>query len=241
MTNAVNLSEEVQNEILGKYKTAVSRAGGFAKSLVNELGQKSQKYQYAPYMNAVNRFIGFYNDTLPGIIEGGIHKWKESDASIRRLLEIVENDTDDALSEANSFENKLYETAKELFSGNKLEKLTHSTAHGNYSIFEIQEDVDVINRYCDEIEELKTEAQAEFATGAETNAVYSSISGMVTLTLNDVVAQFKETQEMFKLLLQGMNRNINQVNTAGIGFADEAKKTESTVTGSFERKILKRG
>lgn len=228
-TLAVILTEEEQEKILREYKKAIEEAVGVYVQLAAKLSEKSKKYQYIPYRNAVNILISFFNISLSGIIGNDFDEWRNGIASIKKLLERIGNDTEEALANAQTFENKLYETQKEIIHSHPIEGLNHSTANPNFKIPELQEDVTTAEQACTQIESTKQQARTVFEQGAEENSVYQSVISYIEMSLDDLVVGITNTKEMISNTYGGTVTRTTEVVNAGTQADDEAKNRQSKI------------
>lgn len=232
-TLAVILTEEEQEKILREYKKAIEDSVAVYVQLAAKLSERSNKYQYVQYRNAINYLIDFFNVPLSGIIGNDFDEWRNGESSIKKLLENIENDTEEALENAKTFENKLYEAQKEIIHGHPLEQLNHTTANPNFKIPEIQEDLITVDQACTQIESVKQQAKSVFEQGAEENSVYQSVISFIELSLKELVGGMSGTKEMISEIYQGMVERTTQVVTAGQQAHDQAVQKTSQTEGQF--------
>lgn len=232
LTLRIDLSQEAQDRIASLYATAVQHTKNFTQNLVNALKEKSELCQEKNLKNSINYFVDFYNMALPGIVESSAHEWRESDSSVKNVLIATENDNDDTMNTAQSFENRLYDISKSLFES-KLDKLSHSTAMPKFSAKDMQESAEMVQKYLNEMEELHKEAMSQFQDGAEENAIYSAVSGLVEGTMRDITASFENAMVSFNKLCAAHQVKIPAVQQAGSGFAAAVRQKTSPVHATY--------
>lgn len=181
----VILTEEEQNRIIFEYKNAIERTVEVYVSLCDRLSEKSEKYQLDSYKCAVNDLISAYK-VLPEIISNDFCEWRNGVISISHLLVSIGCDYDDAIQNVRNFEIKLYDTQKGIIKSHYIAELTHPTANPNYSIHEIQEDISIVAKNCDNIESIKKEITAIFEEKAEENSVYLSVLCLIEMIMKEI-------------------------------------------------------
>ena len=238
LTLKIDLSQEAQDRIVSLYATAVNHTKNFTKTLVDGLREKSELCQEKNLKNAVNYFVDFYNMTLPGIVELSAHEWQESDSSVRKVLTATGNDNDDTMETAKRFEDRLYDTSKSMFES-KLENLSHSTAMPKFSAKDMQDCAEIVQKFLNEMEDLNREAMSEFQDGAEENAIYSAVSGLVEGTMRDITAAFENAREAFNTLCEEHKVQIPNVKKVGSEFHAAVKQKTSPVHSTYQNNLIR--
>ncbi len=236
----VDLSQEAQDEINGKYKTAMIDIASHAKALVEELQEISERCQEQQLKISIDYFVEFYNTTLLGVIKRVAYEWRESDASICSALKIVKNNNDDALRTATNFENRLCETAQIMFAA-ELESLSHLTKNPNFSARDVEECAEKVQRYLNQIEEIREDIEIDFYEKAQYNALYSVVLVLVDETIRQVQVAFEKAKENFNAICEQMQIDIPKIGKKGEVRKIENREREDYVNPVYKDIIIQMG